>query len=137
MNFEEIYNDIQIAKKLYEKDKEAGRALYHKATAPISEFSRAEYTIWKAYKTSRDYENEYIDFNDNIRAEDVEDLVSGMKDRGIKAFTFSSVWSKAIETAMLFQQTGCTLMKLVEINGHYETPLGIELEKAPAYLFKI
>ena len=73
----------------------------------------------------------------NITDEEVSELVARMKDYGIEAFTFSSTWSSAVETAWLFQQAGCTLAGLVEINSQYKAFMSNEYEKVHGYLFKL
>lgn len=85
----------------------------------------------------KDCGNEYIDLNDTIRDDAVEGLVACMKEYGIEAFTFSSTWSSAVETAWLFQKAGCTLAGLIEINSQHKAFMSDEYEKAHGYLFKL
>ena len=111
--FEEVYRGIQEAKKAYAAaastaEQDAARAIYKQATAKLDGLSNTEQRIWNAYETAKDCGNEYIDLNDTIRDDAVEGLVACMKKYGIEAFTFSSTWSSAVETAWLFQQAGCT-----------------------------
>lgn len=54
-----------------------------------------------------------------------------------EAFTFSSTWSSAVETAWLFQKAGCTLAGLIEINSQHKAIMSDEYEKAHGYLFKL
>ena len=75
--------------------------------------------------------------NDTIRDDAVEGLVACMKKYGIEAFTFSSTWSSAVETAWLFQKAGCTLSGLIEINSQHKAFMSDEYEKAHGYLFKL
>lgn len=140
--FEEAYNKIQEAKKAYaaatnETEQDAARALYKQATAKLEGLSSTEKCIWKAYETAKDCGNEYINLNDTIRDEAVEGLVACMKKYGIEAFTFSSTWSSAVETAWLFQKAGCTLAGLLEINSQHKAFMSDEYEKAHGYLFKV
>ena len=139
--FEEAYRGIQEAKKAYTAaantaEQDAARALYKQATAKLDGLSNTEQRIWNAYETAKDCGNEYIDLNDTIRDDEVEGLVACMKKYGIEAFTFSSTWSSAVETAWLFQKAGCTLAGLIEINSQHKAILSDEYEKVPAYLFK-
>lgn len=140
--FEEAYRGIQEAKKAYTAvantaEQDAARALYKQATAKLDGLSNTEQRIWNAYETAKDCGNEYIDLNDTIRDDAVEDLVACMKEYGIEAFTFSSTWSGAVETAWLFQKAGCTLAGLIEINSQQKAFMSDEYEKAHGYLFKL
>ena len=140
--FEETYKGIQKAKKAYEaasdkEGQEAARAIYRQATENLDGLSKMEMKIWNYYEAAKECGNEYIDINDIIYDSEVETLVACMKELGIEAFTFSSTWSSAVETAWLFQKAGCTLAGLIEINSQYKTFGTDEYEKAHGYLFKI
>ena len=140
--FEETYKQIQEAKKAYEAaadeaGQDAARVLYKKAAESLEGLSKTELRIWRDYETSKDCGNEYLDINDTVSDEAVEDLISCMRDCGIEAFTFSSTWNSAVETAWLFQKAGCRLEGLIEINSHYKAFMSDEYEKAHGYLFKI
>ena len=140
--FEEAYNKIQEAKKAYaaatnEAEQDAARALYKQVTTKLDGLSSTEQRIGRAYETAKDCGNEYIDLNDAIRDEAVEGLVACMKEYGIEAFTFSSTWSSAVETAWLFQKAGCTLAGLLEINSQHKAFMSDEYEKVHGYLFKV
>lgn len=140
--FEKAYAQVQEAHKAYdeatdEAGKEAARTLYHEATAVIEALGGTACRIWSAYETAKDCGNEYIDLNDTIRDDEVEGLVACMKEYGIEAFTFSSTWSSAVETAWLFQKAGCTLAGLIEINSQHKAFMSDEYEKAHGYLFKL
>lgn len=140
--FEEAYRGIQEAKRAYAAatntaEQDAARAIYKQATAKLDDSSNTEQRIWSAYETAKDCGNEYIDLNDTIRDDEVEGLVACMKKYGIKAFTFSSTWSSAVETAWLFQKAGCTLAGLIEINSQHKAFMSDEYEKARGYLFKV
>ena len=140
--FEEAYKGIQEAKKAYAAatntaEQDAARAIYKQATAKLDGLSNIEKRIWSAYETAKDCGNEYLDLNDTIRDDTVEDLVVCMKECGIEAFTFSSTWSSAVETAWLFQKAGCSLAGLIEINSQHRAFMSDEYEKAYGYLFKL
>lgn len=89
------------------------------------------------YEAARNCGNEYIDINDIIYDSEIESLVACMKECGIEAFTFSSTWSSAVETAWLFQKAGCTLAGLIEIHNQYKAFGTDEYETAHGYLFKV
>ena len=140
--FEEAYRGIQEAKKAYAAatntaEQDAARAIYKQATVKLDGLSNTEQRIWSAYETAKDCGNEYLDLNDTIRDDEVEGLVACMKKYGIEAFTFSSTWSNAVETAWFFQKAGCTLAGLIEINSQHKALMSDEYEKAHGYLFKV
>ncbi len=140
--FEETYKGIQEAKRAYDaavtkEEKEAASILYMTAQKNLVGLTKAESMIWRAYETSMDCGNKHIDFNEPISDETVEDLIACMRDYGIEAFTYSSTWSSAVETAWLFQKTGCTPTGLIEINSPYKAFMSDEYEKAHGYLFKL
>lgn len=140
--FEETHKGIQEAKKAYaaatsEAEKDAARSLYKQVTAKLDGLSSTEKRIWSAYETAKDCGNEYLDLNDTIRDDEVDRLLTCMKEYGITAFTFSSTWSSAVETAWLFQKAGCTLAGLIEINSQHKDFMSDEYEKAHGYLFKL
>ena len=137
MKFERIYNELQKAKKLYEEDQAVAKALYEKATESLKGISDTECRLWWAYEASMDCGNECLDIRDTVSDEKVEELVSSMRRLGFKAFTFSSSWSSAVETAWLFQEAGCTLAGLVEINGPHKDFKTKEYEKVHGYLFRL
>jgi hypothetical protein len=140
--FEKTYAQVQEAKRAYneasdEAGKETARAIYKEATENIEKLGGTACRIWREYETSRDSGNTYIDINEVVWDKDVEGLISCMRENGIDHFTFSSGWSSAVETAWLFQQNGCTLESLIEINSHHKDLFTGEFEKAHGYLFKI
>ena len=140
--FEETYNKIQEARKAYyaaedEAGQNAALASCQKAVETISQFKGSGLRLWKAYESAMDRGNEYIDLSDPVSDEAVASLIACMKDYGIEAFTFSSTWSSAVETAWLFQKAGCKLAGLIEINSSCKAFMSDEYEKAHAYLFKL
>ncbi|WP_406040089.1 hypothetical protein [Succinimonas sp.] len=64
-------------------------------------------------------------------------LIAAMRENGIEKFTFSSGWSRAVETAWLFQKNGCALEGLAEICSRYTEFGSDEHEKACGYLFRV
>ena len=140
--FEETYNKVQEAKKVYtaatnEAERNVARELYKRATECLKGLSTVEQRIWRAYETARDCGNEYLDLNDIISDDAVEGLVACMREYDIEAFTFSSTWSSAVETAWPFQKAGCKLAGLIEINSDSKAFMSDEYEKAHGYLFRI
>lgn len=119
--FEETYNRIQDAKKVYKEaitaeERDAAREAAKKAENQIDEKGDIACKIWRAYEKSRDNENEILDFDDIIWDRDVEALAACMKENGIKAFTYSCRATDAVETLWLFKEAGCTIGEMVEVN---------------------
>lgn len=140
--FEETYNRVQLAKKVFdtaitEAEKAEARALYKTAGAEVTALGEIACRIYREYETSRDSGNDYLDISEAVRDKDVESLITCLRDNGIEHFTFSSTWSSAVETAWLFQQNGCTLEGLIEINSHFTKWDSDEHEKAHGYLFRV
>lgn len=138
--FTESYRRIEELKARFdtadEQEKENLRAEYNEVMKEIKEKGSIAMRIWREYKTALENGNNRLDLNDCIWDKDVKALIDCMRENGIAEFTFSSGWSGAVETAWLFQQNGCTLAGLVEINGAEKT-FSTEHEKLHAYLFKV
>lgn len=89
------------------------------------------------YESAKDRGNEHIDISECYDYRDEGSLISSLRDFGIEAFTFSSRWSSAVESAWTFVKLGCTLMGMVEINSKTKNWDGDGYEKCHAYLFKV
>ena len=140
--FEETYEKIQEAKKAYANAQDAAgqneaREHYNIALESIRGLESTEQTLWNVYELSRDCSNEYIDISLPLSKEKAKNLIDCMKKYGFEAFTFSSSWSGAIDTAWIFKEAGCSLEGLIEINSANPAILSDEFEKTHAYLFKI
>lgn len=119
--FEETYEAMEEAEKAYAEattadNKDAALKAYGEAEDQIVTMGDIAWKIWRAYKKSRDNENEILDFDDIIWDRDVEALTACMKKNGIKAFTYSCPATDAIETLWLFKEAGCTIGEMVEVN---------------------
>ena len=119
--FEETYNTIAEAKKAYKEattaeGRDAAREAAKAAEDRIIEMGDIACKVWRAYRNSRDNENEILDFDDIIWDRDVEALTACMRENGIKAFTYSCRATDAVETLWLFKQAGCTIGEMVEVN---------------------
>ena len=139
--FTETYNKIEELKIQFdaattEEEKESLRAKYHETMKGIEEQGSTAMQIWREYEKALENGNERLDLNDCIWDKDVKNLIDCIRENGITEFTFSSSWSGAVDTAWLFQQNGCILAGLVEINGGEKT-FSEECEKLHAYLFKV
>lgn len=139
--FEETYKGIEKLKKAYneaetEADREKARAAYHELLRPLEKFGNMAGRLWREYEISRDNGNELLDISETVWDKDVESLISCMREIGIERFTFSSTWSSSVETAWLFQQNGCRLEGLIEINGSTRG-FEKEREKKHGYIFSL
>ena len=140
--FENFYNRIRDAKNAYnaartEDEKNIARFAYKAVWDELKELGNAACRLFNEYEVSRDSGNEHLDISEVVWDKDVADLVTAMRENGIEHFTFSSTWSSAVETAWLFQQNGCKLEGLIEINSHYTKWDSDEHEKAHGYLFRV
>ena len=93
--------------------------------------------LYSEYREAMERGNDYIDLHDVIWDKDVPDLIACMRENGVERFTFSSTWSSAVETAWLFQENGCMLEGLIQINGDRNVFRDREFKKIPAYLFRV
>ena len=92
--------------------------------------------FWK-YDEAQERGNACIDFNECIWEDQIPKMIADLKVLGIKEFTLSSTYSSIVKTVWVFQQNGCSLEGMEEINGHcknYETG---DYEKVPAFKFKV
>lgn len=140
--FEETYEKIQEAKKDYREAQTAAgqsdaREHYNMALESIKGLDSTEQTLWDAYQLSRDCSNEYIDISFPLSDEKAQKLIECMKKYGFEAFTFSSSWSDAVETAWVFKKAGCSIEGLIEINSAQPAFLSEGFEKTHGYLFRI
>lgn len=93
-------------------------------------------TIYSLYEKAMDAGNEHIDICEIYQYRNEAALIACFREYGIKAFTFSSTWSSAVESAWKFTQHGCSLQGMVQINSNY-TDYNDEPEKRSAFLFKV
>ena len=116
---------------------EKARADYHKLEEDLLAKGDGYFRMFERYKSARQRGNDYIDLSETIWDNQVPGLIEDFRTYGIEAFTFSSTWSSAVEIAWLFQQNGCSLAGLIEINSQYTSFRKNDYEKAPAYLFRV
>ena len=91
--------------------------------------------VYRLYKQMKDCGNEYIDLS--IAIHDEVKVLNTLRKYGIERFTFSSGWSSAVESAWIFQQNGCRLEGLIELNSIHKDWITGEREKVHGYLFSI
>ena len=116
---------------------EKAREDYRTWSAGIEAKGQDYAKIFRLYMDARKVGNTYIDLHDTIWDKDVKGLIEAMRTFGVDRFIFSSTWSSAVETAWLFQEEGCILEGLVEINSQHQAFMSNEYEKAHGYLFRV
>lgn len=140
--FEETYTKIKQIKTAYsnattDAEREEARKEFNSITDEFEKKSPCLNRIMKEYEVSRDSGNEILNIRSYINEDQVEDLIQTLKDNGINEFTFSDSSSGSLENAWKFQEAGCKLQKIVEINSEYKKICSDEFEKIHAYLFRI
>lgn len=136
--FEELYCKVQELRKLYnEGEKEKAHQSCNELKETIKNEENGFKEIWTMYQKAKENKNQYLDLNEVIWDNEVKPIIKILRDNGIEKFTFSSTWTNAVKIAWLFKQNGCTLEGLIEINEGFEDFETGEMEKVPAYLFKL
>ena len=93
--------------------------------------------LYSLYAAAMKVGNQYIDISEPHEYRDAKELIDSFREYGVEAFTFSSDWSSATESAWAFLQNGCTLAGMVEINGPHKAFGSDTYEKRPAFLFRV
>ena len=142
-NFIQEYNElkrIQAACDKAKTDEERleARGEYVRFKNGLLAEKGSEYVkAFRLFNEAWDKGNNYIDFSDTIKDEEVPNFVKTLRSLGFRKFTFSSSWSGAIETAWTFIKNGCLLEGMVEINGEPKDIFSDEYEKIHAFLFNL
>ena len=139
--FEEAYQNEQRAIAMFDaakndEEKEEARELHDKTYGQIGNLGEFAVHIWREYQNSREHGNINLNLCEIIWDHQVPEIVACMKANGIASFTFSGTYTEATRTAWLFQQEGCVLEGLVEINSRYTDAYGDSL-KVPALQFRV
>lgn len=141
--FEQDYEMEQAIKDAYHMCKQRGdengmeeaRSLMRKHLDEIAEKGDAYAFVYRLYQEMKEAGNEHIDLHDTIR--DEAKMIKTLRSLGVESFTFSSGWSSAVESAWIFQENGCRLQGLIELNGTAKDWITGEREKVHGYLFSI
>ena len=91
--------------------------------------------VYRLYQEMKEAGNEHIDLHDTIR--DEAKMIETLRNLGVESFTFSSGWSSAVESAWIFQENGCRLQGLIELNSPHMNWFTGTREKVHGYLFSI
>lgn len=119
-----------------DEEKEKARELHNETFGQIGSLGKFAVHIWREYQISREHGNLNLNLSEIVWDHQVPEIVVCMKANGIAGFTFSGTYTEAIRTAWLFQQEGCVLEGLVEINSRYTDAYGDSL-KVPALQFRV
>lgn len=144
-NFAKEYAKSMTIKSQYKAAKEAhnedamlaASKAYKEFFASIVANGTAYARLYTKYESAQERGNALIDLDESLQDEDIANFVASLREYGIEQFVFSSTWSSAVETAWLFQQSGCKLEGLVEINGRCKEIFSEEYEKVHGYLFSV
>ena len=139
--FETVYSQIATLKQAYqqatsEEERKQIRNNFNQLTNEMNQLDKVSAMIWNAFKDSKEKENAYLDFNEIMEKRDVVELIEKLKEQGIDTFTYSATWAGSIEIAWLFQQNGCKLNGLIEINKA-KNSWEKTVEKVPSFQFII
>ena len=119
-----------------DEEKEKARELHNETFGQIGSLGEFAVHIWREYQISREHGNLNLNLSEIVWDHQVPEIVACMKANGIAGFTFLGTYTEAIRTAWLFQQEGCVLEGLVEINSRYTDAYGDSL-KVPALQFRV
>ena len=119
-----------------DEEKEKARELHNETFGQIGNLGEFAVHIWREYQISREHGNLNLNLSEIVWDHQVPEIVACMKANGIAGFTFSGTYTEAIRTAWLFQQEGCVLEGLVEINSRYTDAYG-DSKKVPALQFRV
>ena len=120
-----------------EAEKESIRKALKAFKQEVLDKGPAYNTYFWAYAKMKLRKNDYIDFSEVIWEDEIPGMVEALKNLGFDRFSVSSNCSGMVETAWIFEQNGCTLEGIIEINSAYKEIVTEEFEKAHAFLFRI
>ena len=141
---EQVYMREAALERAYEEAKAAGneagiekaRREHQAMEKEILETEDDDFGFaYRLYRQMKDCGNEYIDLS--IAIHDEVGVLQTLRKYGFEHFTFSSGWSSAVESAWIFQQNGCRLLGLIELNSIHKDWTTGEREKVHGYLFSI
>lgn len=116
---------------------EQARADHFALEADIQAQGKPFELLYSLYAAAMKVGNQYIDLSELHEYRDTKELIDSFREYGVEAFTFSSGWSSATESAWAFLQNGCTLAGMAEINGPHKAFGSDTYEKRPAFLFRV
>lgn len=120
-----------------EAGREAARIAHTEFENGLKARGTAYCIAYRLYAEMERRGNTLLDICEPIPASSLKDLLDTLRENGIEAFTFSSTWSSAVETAWYLTELGCTLKGMTKINGGCINFMGDGFETVPAFLFQL
>lgn len=102
------------------------------ANPDANEGKDVNYTLFWAYRYSREAGQECINFDDVIWDYDIEEIVKTLRDEGVTEFTISSTFSSLLTTIAEFTKKGCRLEGMTEVNSRFPSWGTNEYQRIPA-----
>jgi len=131
-------NAYERERKAYEESKEEARKQGHEALMDWYENGpeEPEYPLTggqsKAWRMWYWNEREEMNFDDFVWEHEAKDFIDTLRAAGVKTFTVTNQSTSLMENMHLFQQNGCTLMGLCEVEEtdewnrkHYGNKMGV------------
>jgi hypothetical protein len=114
------------------------REAYHKLLEEVRAKGKDYSFMMRLYSDMKKRHNDYIDMDGTY--DDEEKIIGIFRDFGVKAFTFTSTWSSALESAWNYQKAGTKVDGMIEVNGNQKISFGsdeVEFEKKHGFLFTL
>lgn len=115
-------NEYERECKRYEEEKEAKRAeldrdefwaWYEKHDKPEYPLTRGQAKAWHLWYWN---EREELNFDDFVWEKEAKDFIDTLRAAGVKTFTMTNDSTALMENMHWFQENGCTLMGLCEVD---------------------
>lgn len=91
--------------------------IYIEAFEKEQQEGNMNFTVCSAYKTSKETNNELLNFYEIIWESDIEPIVKTCRENGINEFSISSNFSELISSLVSFEKLGCKVCGLTEANS--------------------
>ena len=133
--------DAAYTKADHEHDEAAvreARDAYHKLLEEIRAKGKDYSFMMRLYSDMKKRRNDYIDMDGTY--DDEEKIIGIFRDFGVKAFTFTSTWTNALDSAWNYQKAGAQPAGMIEVNGNQKLRFGsdeVEFEKKHGFLFTL
>lgn len=131
-------NEYERECKAFEDSKEEARKRGHEALMEWYDNgpNKPEYPLTggqsKAWRMWYRNEREEMNFDDFVWEKEAKDFIDTLRAAGVKTFTFTNTSTALMENMHWFQQNGCTLMGLCEVEEtdewtrkHYGNKMGV------------
>lgn len=114
------------------------REAYHKLLDEVRAKGEDYSFMMRLYSDMKKRHNDYLDMDGTY--DDEKKIIGIFRDFGVKAFTFTSTWSSALESAWNYQKAGAKAAGMIEINGNQKITFGsdeVKFEKKHGFLFTL